>query len=98
MAYLSRWPISATSRGTGQAGEGKNRVVCAGAGAENAVSPRTAAVVFDFRVHFRHPARMETHGFDFKLRANAPEDQKRSPTIQAYCDETRLDDELMADC
>ena len=35
--------------------------------------------VFDFRAHFCHSAPMETHAFGFRLRANAPEDQKRFP-------------------
>jgi hypothetical protein len=35
----------------------------------------------DFRAHFCHstPAPMETHAFGFRLRANAPEGQKRFP-------------------
>jgi hypothetical protein len=32
----------------------------------------------DFRAHFCHSATMETHAFGFRLRANAPEGQKRS--------------------
>ena len=35
--------------------------------------------VFDFRAHFCHSAPMETHAFGFRLRANAPEGQKRFP-------------------
>ena len=38
-----------------------------------------AAAVFDFRAHFCHSAPMETHAFGFRLRANAPEGQKRFP-------------------
>jgi hypothetical protein len=33
--------------------------------------------VFDFRAYFCHSAPMETHAFGFRLRANAPEGQKR---------------------
>ena len=39
--------------------------------------------VFDFRAHFCHSAPMETHAFGFRLRANAPEDQKRFPISQS---------------
>ena len=39
--------------------------------------------VFDFRAHFCHSAPMETHAFGFRLRANAPEGQKRFP-ISGY--------------
>ena len=35
--------------------------------------------VFDFRAHFGHSAPMETQAFGFRLRANAPEGQKRFP-------------------
>ena len=35
--------------------------------------------VFDTRSHFCHSAPMETHAFGFRLRANAPEGQKRFP-------------------
>ena len=35
--------------------------------------------VFDSRAHFCHSAPMETHAFGFRLRANAPEGQKRFP-------------------
>jgi predicted dehydrogenase len=35
--------------------------------------------VFDFRAHFCHSAAMEAHAFGFRLRANAPESQKRFP-------------------
>ncbi len=35
--------------------------------------------LFDFRAHFCHAAPMETHAFGFRLRANAPEGQKRFP-------------------
>ena len=35
--------------------------------------------VFDFRAHFYHSAPIETHASSFKLRANAPEGQKRFP-------------------
>ena len=35
--------------------------------------------VFDFRAHSCHSAPMETHAFGFRLRANAPEGQKRFP-------------------
>ena len=38
-----------------------------------------AAAVFDFRAHFCHSAPMKTHAFGFRLRANAPEGQKRFP-------------------
>ena len=34
---------------------------------------------FDFRAHFCHSAPMGTHDFGFRLRANAPEGQKRFP-------------------
>ena len=39
---------------------------------------------FDFRAHFCHSAPMETHAFGFRLRANAPEGQKRFP-ISCRC-------------
>ena len=43
-------------------------------------SSPSAAPVFDFRAHFCHSAPpMETHAFGFRLRANAPEGQKRFP-------------------
>ena len=35
--------------------------------------------VFDFRAHFCHSAPIETHAFDFRLSANAPESEKRFP-------------------
>ena len=37
------------------------------------------AKVFDFRPHFCHSAPMEANAFGFRLRANAPEGQKRFP-------------------
>ena len=40
---------------------------------------RSGGSVFDFRAHFCHSAPMETHAFGFRLRANAPEGQKRFP-------------------
>ena len=46
--------------------------------------------VFDFRAHFCHSAPMETHAFGFRLRANAPEGQKRFPISK------RTDPELEA--
>ena len=42
-------------------------------------APSPPAAVFDFRAHFCHSAPMETHAFGFRLRANAPEGQKRFP-------------------
>jgi hypothetical protein len=39
--------------------------------------------VFDFRAHFCHSAPMETHACGFRLRANAPEGQKRFPISSA---------------
>jgi hypothetical protein len=42
-------------------------------------APSPPAPVFDFRAHFCHSAPMETHAFGFRLRANAPEGQKRFP-------------------
>ena len=41
--------------------------------------PAAKKPVFDFRAHFCHSAPMETHAFGFRLRANAPEGQKRFP-------------------
>ena len=41
--------------------------------------------VFDFRAHFCHSAPMETHAFGFRLRANAPEGQKRFPISGLFC-------------
>ncbi|HET9522741.1 MAG TPA: hypothetical protein VFO90_00835 [Terrimicrobiaceae bacterium] len=40
---------------------------------------------------------METYAFGFRLRANAPEGQKRFPISETYCGEAQLDDELMAE-
>jgi uncharacterized membrane protein YphA (DoxX/SURF4 family) len=40
---------------------------------------RLSHPLFDFRAHFFHSAPMETHAFGFRLRANAPEGQKRFP-------------------
>ena len=42
-----------------------------------ALQPEKA--VFDLRAHFCHSAPMEMHAFGFRLRANAPEGQKRFP-------------------
>ena len=42
-------------------------------------APSPPAAAFDFRAHFCHSAPMETHAFGFRLRANAPEGQKRFP-------------------
>ena len=42
-------------------------------------SSPSAAPVFDFRPTFVTLRRMETHAFGFRLRANAPEGQKRFP-------------------
>jgi hypothetical protein len=41
--------------------------------------------VFDFRAHFCHAAPMETHAFGCRLRANAPEGQKRFPISGLFC-------------
>ena len=47
--------------------------------------------LFDFRVHFCYSAPMEARAFGFRLRANAPEGQKRFPisncdiSAQAQC-------------
>ena len=48
-----------------------------GAGCDALRNPKKP--VFDFRAHFCHSAPMETHAFGFRLRANAPEGQKRFP-------------------
>ena len=42
-------------------------------------APALRRRLFDFRAHFCHSAPMETHAFGFRLRANAPEGQKRFP-------------------
>jgi acyl-CoA-binding protein len=39
--------------------------------------PQPRAPLFDFRPHFCHSAPMETHAFGSRVRANAPEGQKR---------------------
>jgi hypothetical protein len=49
--------------------------------------PASDRPVFDFRAHPCHSVPMETHAFGFRLPANAPEGQKRSP-ISTRSDET----------
>ena len=41
--------------------------------------PQPSRAVFDFPTHFCHSAPMETHAIGSRLRANAPEGQKRFP-------------------
>ena len=40
------------------------------------------ARVFDFQAHFCDSAPIETHALSFRLRANAPDGQKRFPISQ----------------
>ena len=47
-------------------------------------APSPPAPVFDFRAHSCHSAPMETHAFGFRLRANAPEGQKRFPISTCF--------------
>ena len=41
--------------------------------------PASGRPVFDFQAHFCHSAPKEAHAFGFRLRADAPEGQKRFP-------------------
>ena len=78
VGFLGAGSRASKSRGSSRSGL-KLRIRIA----EDAPQSRPLRTVFDFRAHFCHSAPMEAPAFGFRLRATAPESQKRFPISRA---------------